>query len=247
MNPHAVDGTDLVMPQLIVPAYFHPATHPGQWAWLARHAAEIRMIVLNLASGPGPQPDEAFYPVLDQLHAAGVAVAGYVDTNYGQRPVYQAMTDLGRYVDWYQVSGVFFDRVAAAADQAGQYADLARAARDMGAHVVAFNHGAHPVEAYAEHADLLGTFEGPWNSYLELAVPRWVRSRAAGQFFHLLHSVPPASFSDAAWLAARRNAGYVYITDRGGTNPWDRLPAAELNPTALWTAIVAEHDGSRPA
>ena len=144
--------------------------------------------------------------MLDRLHAAGAAVGGYVDTNYGQRPVYQAMTDLGRYLDWYQVSGVFFDRVAAAAGKAGQYADLARAAREMGAHVVAFNHGAHPVEAYAEHADLLGTFEGPWNAYLELAVPRWVRSRAAGQFFHLLHSVPPASFSDAAWLAARRNA-----------------------------------------
>ena len=152
------------------------------------------MIVLNLASGPGPQPDEAYFPVLDQLHAAGAAVGGYVDTNYGQRPVYQAMTDLGRYLDWYQVSGVFFDRVAAAADQAGQYADLARAARDMGAHVVAFNHGAHPVEAYAEHADLLGTFEGPWNAYLELAVPRWVRSRAAGQFStSCTRSRPPPS------------------------------------------------------
>ena len=200
MNPHAVDGTDLVMPQLIVPAYFHPATHPGQWAWLARHAAEIRMIVLNLASGPGPQPDEAFYPVLDQLHAAGVTVGGYVDTNYGQRPVYQAMTDLGRYVDWYQVSGVFFDRVAAAADQAGQYADLARNARDMGAHVVAFNHGAHPAEAYAEHADLLGTFEGPWNSYLELAVP------ALGQVTGSRAVLPPPALGAARLLQRRRLA-----------------------------------------
>ena len=102
----------------------------------------------------------------------------------------------------------------------------------MGAREVALNHGAHPVETYAEHADLLGTFEGPWSAYLELTVPRWVRSRPAGQFFHLLHSVPAASFSDAIWLAARRNAGCVYVTDRGGVNPWDRLPAGELDPQA---------------
>lgn len=236
MNPHAADGTDLDMPQLIVPAYFHPATHPDEWAWLAHHSAQIRMIVLNLASGPGPQPDWTFFPVLDRLHAAGVVVSGYVDTNYGQRSAHEAMTDLGRYVEWYRVSGVFFDRAAAAADQIGLYADLARRARDMGAHLVAFNHGAHPIEAYAEHADLLGTFEGPWNAYLELAVPRWVRARAAGQFFHLLHSVPPSSFSDAVWLAARRNAGSAYITDHGGANPWDRLPSGEFDPRALWMA-----------
>ena len=49
MTPRAADGSELVRPQLIVPAYFHPATHPDQWAWLAERAAEIRMIVLNLA------------------------------------------------------------------------------------------------------------------------------------------------------------------------------------------------------
>ena len=99
----------------------------------------------------------------------------------------------------------------------------------MGAHLVAFNHGAHPVEAYADHADLLGTFEGPWSAYLELAVPRWVRSRPAEQFFHLVHSLPGANFGDALWLAARRNAGCVYLTDRGGANPWDCLPVDDLD------------------
>jgi hypothetical protein len=243
VNPHAADGTDLVVPLLVVPAYFHPAIDPGGWAWLADHAAQIRMIVLNPASGPGAEPDGAFFAVLDRLRSAGVVVSGYVDTNYGQRPAPQAMTEFGRYVDWYQVSGVFFDRAAASADQVGYYADLARHARDMGADAVAFNHGAHPIEAYAEHADLLGTFEGPWNSYLEVAVPRWVRSRPAGKFFHLVHSVPTSYFSDAIWLAARRNAGCVYITDHGGANPWDGLPASELDLRSLWSLIGADRDG----
>ena len=85
------------------------------------------------------------------------------------------------------------------------------------------------MEAYAQHADLLGTFEGPWPAYLDLAIPRWARSRPAAQFYHLPHSVPTGSFRDARWLAARRNAGCVYITDRGGPNPWDRLPAGQLD------------------
>jgi hypothetical protein len=232
LTPQAPDGTDLVMPRLIVPAYFHPATHPDEWTWLAERPAQIRLVVLNLANGPGAQPDAVVFPVLDRLRSAGLKVAGYVDTNYGHRPASDAVADIGRYLDWYQVGGVFFDRAAVAAEDVGFYAGLAARARDMGAREVALNHGAHPVETYAEHADLLGTFEGPWSAYLELTVPRWVRSRRAGQFFHLLHSVPPASFSDAIWLAARRNAGCVYVTDRGGVNPWDRLPAGELDPQA---------------
>lgn len=218
------------MPRLIVPAYFHPATHPDEWLWLAERAAQVEMIVLNLADGPGQRSDAALVPVLDRLRSAGVAVGGYIDTNYGRRLVRDAMADLGRYLDWYQVDGVFFDRAAATAEHLGHYADLARQARSRGARVVALNHGAHPVEPYAEHADLLGTFEGPWSAYLELAVPRWVRSRPPGRFFHLLHSVPARFFGDAYWLAARRNAGCAYITDRGGVNPWDGLPAGSLCP-----------------
>ncbi len=218
-----------VAPRLVVPAYFHPATHPGEWTWLAGRAAQIRMIVLNLANGPGPRADPAYLPVLDQLRSAKVAIAGYIDTNYGQRQPQEATAELGRYLDWYQVDGVFFDRASAAAEHLGRYADLALRARDMGARVVALNHGAHPIEQYAEHADLLGTFEGPWSAYLELAVPRWVRSRPAEGFFHLLHSVPATAFGDALRLAARRNAGSAFITDRAGANPWDGLPAGELS------------------
>ena len=230
MTPRAADGTELVLPQLIVPAYFHPASRPGEWARLAERAAQVRLVVLNLADGPGSWPDAALLPVLGRLQEAGVAVAGYVDTNYGQRGTHEALTDLGRYLDWYKVAGVFFDRAAPDAEHVRYYAGLARRARQLGAEVVALNHGAHPVEAYAEHADLLGTFEGPWRAYLDLVVPRWARSRPAGQFFHLPHSVPPDSFRDAFWLAARRNAGSVYVTDHGGANPWDRLPTGQLYP-----------------
>jgi hypothetical protein len=226
---HPVDGISQGTPPLIVPAYFHPAVLPREWKMLAEHAAQIRLVVLNLASGPGPEPDAAFLPVLERLHSAGVAVAGYVDTNYARRPPAEVLDDLERYIAWYQVSGVFFDRVTADAGSVAHYAAVTRSARQAGIGVVAFNHGTHPVEGYAEHGDLLGTFEGPWGAYVDLAIPRWTRSWPAGRFFHLVYSVPPRSFGDAYLLAARRRAGCVYITDRGGDNPWDRLPDGEFD------------------
>jgi hypothetical protein len=223
-------ANSLVPQRLVVPAYFHPAMHPDHWETLAEHAPQVRLVILNLADGPGRRPDTAFGPALDRLRGAGVAVAGYVDTNYGRRPAPEALADLGRYLEWYGVSGVCFDRAAAGAEHLGHYAALAARARDMGAAAVLFNHGTHPAEAYAEHADLLGTFEGPWDAYLALDVPRWTRSWPADTFCHVVYSVPRESFDDAFLLAVRRRAASIYITDRGGANPYDRLPAGGLVP-----------------
>ena len=77
---------------------------------------------------------------------AGVRVAGYVDTNYGRRSARAALADIGRYRDWYDVAGVLFDRVSA-----GRTTSALRPAGPprprAGAHVVAFNHGVHPLPA----------------------------------------------------------------------------------------------------
>ena len=191
-------------------------------------------MVLNVANGPGMAPNPDFDRALELLRGAGIAVAGYVDTNYGQRPAQAALADAQYFLNWFGVSGMFLDRVAAGPEQLDYYATLARRTRDMGAGTVVFHHGTHPLEAYAEHADILGTFEGPWEPYLRLAVPRWTRSRPAGTFYHVVYSVPPEHAADAYLLATRRRAGCAYITDRGGDNPYDGLPAWGLAPDGPW-------------
>ena len=131
------------------------------------------------------------------LHRGGVAVAGYVDTDYGRRPARAVGADVARYRSWYpQVRAVFLDRVAATGDLVGHYAGVARNARTAGMETVVFHHGVHPDPAYAAHADLLGTFEGPWTSYRNLAVPWWARSGRSEQFLHLVHTVPGRAAPD---------------------------------------------------
>jgi Spherulation-specific family 4 len=218
-------------PRLIVPAYFHPAVAPGDWAALARAAGQLRLVVLNPASGPGDRPDPVALRALEPLRAAGVAVAGYVDTDYGRRPSQAALADISRYQDWYGTEGVLFDRVSAGPEDLRHYAGLARRARKLGAGTVVFNHGVHPYPGYARHADVLGTFEGPWSVYLEQAMPQWTRSWPADRFYHVVYSVPRPQLANALLLAARRRAACVYVTDRGGGNPYDRLPAI-LEPSA---------------
>jgi hypothetical protein len=204
--------------KLVVPAYFHPAVAADDWTALAALAGRVRLVVLNVADGPGERCDPAFTPVLDALPGD---VAGYVDTDYGRRPPAAVEADLARYQEWYpQARSVFFDRVAAGSDLIGHYAELARAARAAGVAAVVFNHGVHPDPGYAEHADLLGTFEGPWSAYRTLEVPRWARH--GDRFIHLVHTVPARSLPAARRLVASR-VGAAYVTDLLGSNPWRRL------------------------
>lgn len=212
-------------PLLVVPAYFHPAVRPRQWQWLACHAPRIRLVILNVASGPGTSPQRPFLAAAELLREAGIGIAGYVDTGYGRRDAGPALAEVRRYRDWYGATAVCFDQVSAAAGRLGHYARLADQARALGAGTVFFNHGTHPAPGYARHADLLGTFEGTWQAYQRLAVPGWARRWPAGKFCHVVHSVPVRRLPAAWRLAASRHAGAAYITERSGPNPYDGLPA----------------------
>lgn len=216
-------------PPLVVPAYFHPVVRPGHWRWLADHASRIGLVVLNVANGPGTRPDEAFLAVLGPLHRAGIRVIGYVNTDYGRCDTRAVLAETGRYQDWYGVRGVCFDQVAAGEEHLGYYAGLADRVRAMGAEVVFFNHGVHPAPGYARHADLLGTFEGTWPAYQRLQIPQWTRRLPPSKIYHVVHSVPVSSIPAAWQLASRRRAGAVYITERGGGNPYDGLPEMTWN------------------
>ena len=233
-KPDSTAGQPIAASQgrLAVPAYFHPR-QCDQWELLAQQAgAQVRLVILNVANGPGRRADAAFDPFLRRLRDRGVQVAGYVDTNYGRRPEQDVIRDVAAHRDWYDVTGVCFDRAAASSDQLARYAALAGRARQLGACHVLFNHGVYPLPGYAEHAEILGVFEGPWRAYLRLAVPRWARRQPAEKFYHVVYAVPAEQQDRAVQLAMRRGASCMYITELDGGNPYRRLPAAGLGSTA---------------
>ena len=77
--------------------------------------------------------------------------------------------------------------------------------------------------------DLLVTFE--YNTgYSNYVADGWVTKHLARQFCHLPYATPDAAtMTNLVNLAARRNAGWIFVTDDSSTNPWDTLPAYWTN------------------
>ncbi|MEU2242330.1 spherulation-specific family 4 protein [Streptomyces sp. NPDC018338] len=196
-------------PSLLVPYYEHPADRPEAWSALVAAAPSLHGVVLNPASGAGEAPDPAFAEASARLRGAGVRVLGYVDTAYGRRPHAEVVAELLRHRDWYGADGAFLDQVTTAPGGLAHYRRIAVAARAAGAATLVLNHGAHPDPGYEEFADLLVTFEGPWDTYRTLDLP------VAPHYCHLVYAAPPGV----------RPATPVHCAVPGtGAHPWGTLP-----------------------
>jgi hypothetical protein len=207
-----------------VPAYFHPAVAPGEWERLTRSAAGVSAVILNIDSGPGNRPDPALGAVASLAATAGIPVLGYIDTAYGTRSLREVTVDMGRYRSWYPVQGYFADQVSSAGRYLSFYEDVSGAARALGGGQLVLNHGTYPDARYADLADAIVAFEGPWAQYTVTEVPQWARELPASRFWHLVYDTPESELDAALALAQRNNAGTVYVTDRRGVNPWGGLP-----------------------
>ncbi|WP_312018612.1 spherulation-specific family 4 protein [Streptomyces sp. I05A-00742] len=210
--------------RLLVPLYVHPDVDPGAWAALLRAAPALRGVVLNTADGPGHRPDPVFRAAARRLRAAGVPLLGYVDTGYGHRSLRAALTDVRRHRRWYDVSGVFFDQVPAQPEFLSRFRRLALVTRALGAGTIVLNHGTHPDPGYAGIADLLITFEGPWEAYRTAGVPDWTKSHLPSLFGHLVYGVPQERADHVARIAGLRGAGVHCAVPGKGDNPWQTAP-----------------------
>jgi hypothetical protein len=200
---------------LLVPFYEHPADRPDAWDAVVAAASRLFGVVLNPADGPGTAPDPAFAAVAGRLRRAGVRVLGYTDTDYGRRPHADVVRDLLRHRDWYGADGAFLDQVCSGAGTLAHYRRLVTEARSAGAATVALNHGVHPDPGYAEFADLLVTFEGPWDAYRAAGIPSWTAAHPPERFCHLVYAAPPG---------ARAGAAVHCVVPGTGAHPWGTLP-----------------------
>lgn len=201
---------------LLVPYYEHPAARPAEWEALLAAAPRLYGLVLNPASGPGEAPDPAFAAVAGRLCAAGVRVLGYVDTDYGRRPLADVLRDMSRHRSWYDTDGTFLDQAAATEAGAAYYRRLAAAGRGT----LVLNHGTAPHPAYARLADVLVTFEGTWAAYRRKASPPWTGTGVG--VCHLVHGVPAGV--DPAALVRERGADLYCAVPGGGDHPWGTPP-----------------------
>lgn len=202
----------------LLPLYVHPVDDPAAWTAIAQATADVTVIV-NIHNGPGVGLDSVYAEATEVLRAAGVPMLGYVDLDYGERTRVAVTRDL---LVWrrYPVGGVFFDQVPSGPEQAPAVAVRVRAARRLGLPTVVLNPGTRPHRYYAALADIICTFEGPWDTYASRpAKSDW--SHAA----HLVYGAPPNRVAEAV----QRLAGQVttgLVTERAAPLPYAGLPAA---------------------
>ncbi|MGC0332457.1 hypothetical protein RKD23_005447 [Streptomyces sp. SAI-170] len=204
------------MSTLLVPYYEHPDVRPAEWEALLAAAPRLYGVVLNPASGPGERPDPAFAQVAARLREAGVRVLGYADTAYGDRPHADVVRDLTRHHAWYGTDGVFLDQAASAPQALPYYRRLASAAWTSGCTALVLNHGTPPDPSYARIADVLVTFEGPWETYRTL--PPTPSYGSGVRVCHLVYGVP------AETGLRVRGADLHCAVPGAGDHPWGTLP-----------------------
>lgn len=218
--------------RLVVPAYFHPATNPVGWRALATLGPKLAFAILNPDSGPARAVDDSYLEPITAIRAAGGDVVGYVDTAYGRRPGSAVLRDVAKYRTWYGLRGAFLDQVPAGREHLAHYRRIIAAARRIGMDLIALNPGLAPDPEYADLADMVITFEGPWVAYRDHVVADWTRRHPPERFCHLVHSAPLAELAPVLDGAQRRHAGAVYATELTGANPWGSLSALFGHATA---------------
>ncbi|MER5947048.1 spherulation-specific family 4 protein [Streptomyces sp. NPDC001904] len=220
-----------------IPGFAHPLVAPAEWAELTRPETPLHWVVLNVARGPGARPDPHCLAAVSRLRNAGVRVLGHVDATYGARSFGEIVSDAHRFLDWYRVDGFLLDRCPTervALPEIRRTVTTLRALVDD-AYIV-LGHGTHPYPGYAESAEQLVTFTGPWSDYRWSQVAEWTAEYPPEKFCHFVHGMPGGHLEEALRIARWQGAGTIYFTDRtdrgGLTDPWEAMPG-------YWDEIVS--------
>ncbi|GAA4901698.1 spherulation-specific family 4 protein [Streptomyces coeruleoprunus] len=236
-----LSATGAERPGFGVPGYAHPLLAPVEWAELTRPGTPVHWAVLNVADGPGVRPDPHCLEAAGRLRDAGVRVIGHLDLARGERPFGDIVSEAHRYLDWYRVGGYLLDRCPTDRDDlpgvrrvtATLETVLDGATGGDRGHLV-LGHGSHPYPGYAEIADQLVTFRGPWTEYRWSQAAEWTADHPPERFVHFVHGVPRTHLEEAMRIARWQGAGTIFFTDRTGqNNPFEALPG-------YWDEIVSQ-------
>lgn len=228
-----------------IPGYAHPLLAPVEWAELARPGTPLHWAVLNVADGPGSRPDPYCLKAAGALRDAGVRVLGHLamrDAAGAPRPFGDLVSEAHRYLDWYHVAGYLLDGCPTERDDLAGVRRLTATLETVldatdGCHLV-LGHGTHPYPGYAEIADQLVTFSGPWTEYRWSQAEPWTADHPPERFAHLVHGVPRTHLEEAVRIARWQGAGTIFFTDRmsegiGQNTAFTALPG-------YWDEIVSQ-------
>jgi hypothetical protein len=216
--------------QVAVPSYFYPGS---LWTQMESGAPTPGLAIINPNSGPGTSEDPNYADQLTQAEAKGIIVVGYIATAYAgtqdhTRTLAAVEQDVDKYYSWYpKIDGIFVDEVSTDCSSRNFYYkplyDYIKA--KGGVARVVLDPGTNTSECYMSTADIIVNFEDTYANYVGWSPDSWVSKYSASRFWQIIISTSPADMPQAVALSRSRNAGWVYVTNYGGDNPFDTLPS----------------------
>jgi len=216
--------------KVAVPSYFDPGS---LWTQMESGAPTAGLAIINPNSGPGTSKDASYANQVTHTEGKGIAVVGYVSTSYAgtqdtSRTLAAAKKDIDAYYRYYpNIGGIFVDEVPTdCASRNSYYKPLYDYIKSKGgAATVVLNPGIDPSECYITAGDIIANYEDVYANYINWTPASWVSKYPASKFWQIVYSTSSANMANAIKLSKSRNAGWIYVTDDGGDNPYDTLPS----------------------
>jgi len=206
---------------LLVPAYFEP---DEGWQTMCAEMPAGSTAIANADNGPGASKQSSYTQAIANCQADGQEVIGYVYTEYGKRSLSTVEAAISDWYAWYPVNGVFLDEMAEAPDES-YYSALESFVHAKGGTVVGNPGDTASTGWQLNDVDQVVAFEGTASELARYKPTPWVLAASSSRIANIVYSAT----LEACIKAQEDNAGSVYVTNLGGSNPYGALPT-------FWTA-----------
>jgi hypothetical protein len=217
--------------RLLVPTYIYPAGEGRkEWLRLFDAAAKVEIVaIVNPDSGPGREQNIDYHATFTEANKLGIALLGYVSTDFGKRPQAEIRKDVDTWLAFYpQIRGFFFDQQPSEGDHAAQFAELRDyVKRKLPDPLVVTNPGVPCDEAYLAQnvSDVTCVFSN-FQGFEPFDLPATFKPYDPSRFAAMPYNIPDAeTMRTFLKEAIVKRIGYIYISDAKPPNPWGKLPA----------------------
>lgn len=255
-------GSASAQSRLAVPSYQDPGS--AEWnAWAAPGSQSVGIMIVNENNGDDTSYHPASAAAIRSARANGIFVVGYVYTGYGQRDLATVRDRVDAVYRNYLVDGIFFDEAPTdclAANPVGgtnysyyqQLAEFVRT-RQAGGRLVILNPGTQPAnDCWMSIANILVTAESSsFGDYTKNYQDQpWFHGYAPERFWHIVYAAPGNDqLQQIVALSQARGAGWLYVTNLGGDNPYAGPPSYWNSESAMFAneGVQALYATARPA
>ena len=217
-------------PKLIVPMYKYPEKGNPFWETVIQSDLDM-LVIVNPASGP-KDLSKNYQWAVGELRAHQKDMIGYIATNYGEKSLEQMKAEVDKYYEIIpDIKGFFLDEFAHKSDKdVWKYKELHQYIKARNGLIVGNPGTSIRIPELYNYVDIAMTAEYPQDHYLSYnwnkRTPFELDVNNKDRIAHIIYDIKDINMV----LSNLKNARWFYLTDDGGSNPYDTLPS-------FWTVL----------